>query len=177
MKKNLLVTGRPGSGKSTLVERVVAVLGVPVTGFFTREIRDGSGRAGFAVETFDGRTGILAHVRAKSPVRVGRYGVDIEAFESIAVPPLRARTPGTLVVIDEIGKMECFSPLFRTAVMNALDSPGPVFATIAEKGDSFIQAVKAREDVRLYRINVSDRDAAAASIITALQTLTGADGR
>ena len=39
---NLLVTGPPGSGKTTVVERVVASLQRGVaTGFFTREVREG----------------------------------------------------------------------------------------------------------------------------------------
>lgn len=171
MKKNILVTGRPGCGKSTLIERVVAALDVPVAGFFTREIREGGNRVGFSVETFDGRRGVLAHVRSISRIRVGRYGVDIEAFEKIAIPSLLPRSAETLTVIDEIGRMECFSSPFRDAVVKALDSPGPVLASIAEKGDAFIQGIKSREDVLLRRITIADRDSAAASILSDLKAL------
>lgn len=171
MKKNILVTGRPGCGKSTLIERVVAALDAPVSGFFTREIREGGNRVGFSVETFDGRRGVLAHVHSISRIRVGRYGVDIEAFEKIAIPSLLPLSAETLTVIDEIGRMECFSSPFRDAVLKALDSPGPVLASIAEKGDAFIQGIKSREDVLLRRITTADRDAAAASILAGLKTL------
>src|SRR5690606_15184027 len=78
MKKNLLVTGLPGTGKTTLIRKILDTLppGVSVSGFFTAEIRESGERVGFAVSTLDGRSGLLAHVRAGGRARVGRYGVD-----------------------------------------------------------------------------------------------------
>ena len=38
--KNLLLTGPPGCGKSTLIEKLIARIDQPMTGFFTGGLRD-----------------------------------------------------------------------------------------------------------------------------------------
>ena len=50
--RNILVTGPPRMGKSTLIERIVSKIRRPVTGFFTREIREGGKRVGFSIVMF-----------------------------------------------------------------------------------------------------------------------------
>lgn len=175
MKKNILVTGPPGCGKSTLIEKVLAALETPAAGFLTREIREGGRRMGFSMETLDGRKEILAHVQIRSSLHVGKYGVDIAALENLAVPSMNPGSAGNLVVIDEIGKMECLSEPFRKATLRALDSPNVVLASIAQKGDGFMESIKAREDVVLYRINPSNRDRLAASVMDELRALLAAD--
>jgi hypothetical protein len=57
-----------------------------------------------------------------------------------------------LFVIDEIGKMECFSRTFVNQVGRLLDGNVPVLATVAMKGGGIITAVKQRSDVELVRV-------------------------
>ena len=79
---NLLITGPPGIGKTTVLERVVASLPPAVaTGFLTRELRERGVRHGFAIETLDGHTAVLASVRSDTGPRVGRYRVRVAARE------------------------------------------------------------------------------------------------
>ena len=52
-------------GKTTVARRLGALLreaGVPLAGFVTEELREGGLRVGFAIESFDGARGVLAHV-------------------------------------------------------------------------------------------------------------------
>lgn len=170
-KKNILVTGRPGCGKSTLIEKIAAGIKVRVTGFFTREVREKGKRVGFSLETLDGKRATLAHVGLKSSFRVGTYGVNVKALEETAIPSFRVLSTEVLIIIDEIGKMECFSHLFKQAVVSVLDSPNPVLASIAERGDSFIESIKSRDDVALHRIDVSNRDHLATAIEDEMKTL------
>jgi len=167
---NVLVSGPPGSGKTTLIEKVIRAIHVPVTGFLTREIREKGSRVGFSIETMTGRKATLAHVEIDGPFRVGRYGVSIEALEAIAIPSLLPQSENILIIIDEIGKMECLSPLFRKAVLHAMDSPNLVLASIAQKGSPFMEGIKARKDVVLHRMTTANRDGLAASIINELET-------
>ena len=163
--RNILITGLPGCGKTTLVEKIVAQLNVPVRGFITRESRERGNRVGFSIDTFDGQKEVLAHVNCKSRFRVGRYGVQIETIDRIAVPALKVISTDDVIIVDEIGKMECFSSLFRKAVLELLDSPNLVLATIAMKGDSFIQSVKSREDVSVIELNQANRDVLVSSLL------------
>lgn len=160
MRTNLLLTGPPRVGKTTLVVRALDSL-PPETacGFVTRELRRDGRRVGFAVETLAGESAVLAHVDIRSPHRVGRYRVDLAAFESTALPAIDpARVTAPLIVIDEIGKMECFSDRFRELVVATLKSDRAVLATIALRGNRFIESLKARPEVTLLHVTQQNRD-------------------
>src|SRR5438876_1074480 len=79
----------------------------------------------------------LARVGGAGPA-VGRYRVRVDALDSVAVPALVAGPDVRLLVVDEIGRMECLSPRFCDAVRDALDGPIPVVGTIARRGGGFI---------------------------------------
>jgi len=162
---NLLITGPPGIGKTTVLERVVACLPpAAATGFLTRELRARGVRQGFVIETLDGRSALFASVRFDAGPRVGRYRVRLAALDAVAVPALAARPGVRLVVVDEIGKMESLSPSFAAAVRAALDSPVPVLGTIARSGGALIAEVRRRSDVTLVDVTHENRDGLPAKI-------------
>ena len=171
MKKNLIVTGLPGTGKTTLIRKVLERLppGMTASGFYTAEIRESGERVGFAVSTLDGQNGLLAHVRFGGRARVGRYGVDVERFEGLVLPLIEAGRAG-LYVVDEIGKMESFSRAFCDKVRALLDSRAPVLGTVALKGGGFIAEVKARDDVALFEVTVKNRDVLPGEILRILSS-------
>ena len=174
MKKNLLITGRPGVGKTTLVMKAIEVSGLNARGFYTREIRIGGERKGFKVKTFSGRDCTLGHVEYKGKERVGKYGVDVGSFEGVALPEVAAALKGCqIIVIDEIGKMELFSQKFRDLVIMALDSPYPLLGVIKESGNGFIQKIKAREDVRLFHLTMDNRESLLKEILDSLKGMSG----
>jgi len=154
----LLISGRPGSGKTTLVAEAAAAVGGRAGGFYTREVRAAGQRVGFEVVTLDGRQGRLAHVEVKGPYRVGKYGVDLEAFEAIGVDALeRAVREKELIVIDELGKMELFSARFRRAVEAAIKSGKPVLATVMLTPHPWVDGLKAHPDARLILLTPENR--------------------
>ena len=157
-KKNILLTGPPRCGKSTLIEKIVKKIDIPATGFFTREIRESGQRVGFSINTLDHRTGVLAHQDLHNRCRVGRYGVNLKDIDRIAVPAMMPDQPGMLVVIDEIGKMECFSEFFKKTLISLLDSNHRLLGSITMKGDRFIRRIKARDDVLLVTVTLTNRD-------------------
>ena len=172
--KNILITGLPGSGKTTLIRRLAAELACyrPV-GFFTQEIRAHGTRKGFGLTSLGGTTGLLAHVDLRSSARVGTYGVDIEGFERF-LQALALSAPGNrLVIIDEIGKMECLSADFCAAVAALLDSTTPVVATVARKGSAWIEKIKDRPDVAHVVLTERNRDALLPGIAERIRLLLG----
>ena len=173
MRKNILLTGPPDVGKTTAIRRVVEQLpSWKVCGFYTRELRQSGRRMGFQVVALDGREGRLAEVGLDSAHRVGRYGVDVESFERVALRSL-AVPEADLIVIDEIGKMECFSPAFQRAAKRALDGPVPVLGTIGRGGGSFMGAVRGREDIQLMEVARSSRAALPGRLVQMLIEIRG----
>ena len=156
----LLLEGRPGIGKTTVARRLLQLLreaGVPVAGFTTGELRTGGYREGFVVEAASGAREVLAHVDLPGPPRVSRYGVDLAAFERVALPALGAG-PGGVMVVDELGKMELASVAFRAAVVELLGRDVAVVATVHQARDRFTDALRRRPDIRVVRVTQATRD-------------------
>ncbi len=151
---NILITGKPGVGKTTLISKVIQGR-QNAKGFFTREIRKNRKRVGFAIETLDGKEGVLAHMNIESPFRVSKYKVNLKDIEDICVPSLDVHAD--FIIIDEIGKMELFSQKFKQKVMEALDT-GKVIATIMERPNPFADQIKRRKDVRLYTVTEENKN-------------------
>lgn len=155
----LLIEARPGAGKTTAMSRLAELLreaGVPLSGFLTGELRESGRRVGFEIETFDGQRGLLAHVEFKGPPRVGRYGVDVEAFERLALPALDP--PGDVVLIDELGKMELASERFGEAVRALFERPLPIVATVQTARHPLTDALKRKRGVSTIRLTAANRD-------------------
>jgi nucleoside-triphosphatase len=168
MTKKVLLTGRPGCGKTTLIKRVVNNLVRPVDGFYTQEIRERGVRVGFKVVTLDGEEVIFAHVdfpAAAGPERLGKYGLDLTALETSGVKAVREAVHAKrLVVIDEIGPMEIRSALFRDAVNEAFESGAPILATITARSLPFADAIKKRTDVTLIEVRPDNREQLASKL-------------
>ncbi len=160
MGRALLLTGRPGVGKTTVIKAVAEALGERAGGFYTEEMRGPGGRKGFRLITLDGQEAVMAHVNLRGGGRpqVGRYGVDVAAMERVGVAALRrAMQKGQIVVIDEIGKMELYCGPFKDAVLQAIGGPGTVLATVMAKPNPWVDALKALPQVEGWEVTTENR--------------------
>ncbi len=109
------------------------------------------------MHTLNGQSGYLAHQDISSDYHIRRYGISIDNIEQIAVPAI---TPvgDQMIILDEIGKMECFSELFQQAAVNALNAPNMIIGTITLGGSDFIHSIKDREDVEILEVTLDNRD-------------------
>jgi nucleoside-triphosphatase len=166
-----LITGYPGVGKTTLVQKIIKrMVSVNMAGFCTSEIRGRGSRLGFELQGLNGGRRTLAHVEIKSQHRVGRYGVDKDGFEKFLATLDLLNPCVELIVIDEIGKMELFSNRFRNLVCDALNADKQVLATIPLKGNDFIRKIKLRNDIHLMEVTHANRDRLPEAIVEGLYT-------
>ena len=149
----LLLTGKPGTGKTAIIREAVAKTKIKAGGFYTEEIRVGGVRQGFRIVTIDGQEAVLAHVNISSPYQVSRYKVDIDSLNRLGVSALRQALEGNdLIVVDEIGKMELLSPRFREVVLQAVESGKRVLGTIMLNSHPFADEVKRHPEVKTLMV-------------------------
>jgi nucleoside-triphosphatase len=167
--KNIVITGIPGVGKTTLVKKLLAQLRqLSAAGFYTDEIRESGIRKGFELVDLLGNRSLLSHIGIKSPFRVGKYYVDVMGFDKF-LDNVEFLNPQTgLVVVDEVGKMECYSDKFASIMRMILDSDKTVIATIAQKGGGLIAEIKERTDIQLFVLTLENRDRIAFEILNVI---------
>ncbi|KAM8954119.1 cancer-related nucleoside-triphosphatase isoform 4-T4 [Pelodytes ibericus] len=181
MYKHVFITGPPGVGKTTLIQKASEILksaGISIDGFYTEEVRQEGRRIGFDIVTLSGNRGTLSRIGSDSHTnrreyRVGQYVVDIVSFEHLALPALSKVRHKTVCIIDEIGKMELFSESFIHAVRKTLDCPGAlIFGTIpVAKGKplTLVEEIRNRQDVKIFNITKENRNVVLQELVTTIQ--------
>ena len=170
-RPRFLLTGPPRCGKTTVVQKVVARFPGKAAGFFTREVREQGQRVGFEIVTLEGRVAWLSHVGISGPYWVGKYGVNLESLHRVGLPALEWRPGVDLVVVDEIGKMECLSPRFVEAMEKLWAADAPLLLTVAEKGDGYMKQVKEKPGATLITVTPANRDELPERILGLLRTM------
>ncbi len=160
-RPHLLITGRPGVGKTTLIRELAERLIPRAAGFYTLEVRDAANRrVGFEIVTLGGERRLFAHVDFPSPYRVSRYGVDVEALDVVAVPTLErglADASICFLIVDEIARMELFSRAFCRVLERALASPKRLIATLQKGAHPLLERIRTRPDVELWELTPANR--------------------
>ncbi|KPL17880.1 MAG: hypothetical protein AMJ92_10610 [candidate division Zixibacteria bacterium SM23_81] len=175
---NLLLTGKPGVGKTTLIQRVLSQITRCLGGFTTQEIRQGGLRVGFSIRAVDtGQEGVLAHMDSASPYRVSKYGVNVDEMERVGISALhRAMRSSDVIIMDEIGRMENYCPSFRQAVLEALDAPQDVLGTLQMRSTPFLDGIRKRPDVVVKLVTPQNRDGLCADLLDLLGAGISATG-
>ncbi|MCM8763094.1 MAG: NTPase [Candidatus Omnitrophica bacterium] len=156
--RHILLTGRPRSGKTTLLKQIIKDLKASSGGFYTEEIIKDNKRIGFKLITLDGKEGILAKEGLESKFRLGRYGINLKDLEEIGVRAIKeALKNKDVVIIDEIGKMELFSQKFKEVVLEALNSEKRIIGVVHRENRGFLKDIKSRPDIELFELNLENQ--------------------
>lgn len=139
MTNNWILTGEPGIGKTTVIQRTVSQLrgdGITVAGIIAPERRSEGGRTGFDIASLDGS--IVRQMASRDwteEPKIGAYGVDVQAIDTVTesvLPP--ARRHADVVVIDEIGPMQTRSDRFVAEVRETIAATVPTLVSIKQAG-------------------------------------------
>jgi nucleoside-triphosphatase len=164
MTRILILTGAPGVGKTTLLTNTVDALktkGVRVGGMITREVREGNVRVGFEIlDLTSNKHGWLAHVNGQGGPQVGKYYVNLNELDNVGVAAItQAIEKCDVIVIDEIGPMELFSPKFKQAVTQALEGKKLMLTVVHGKAkDPLVTQIKRRVDAEIFNVTFSNRE-------------------
>lgn len=156
MQKNIIITGEPKSGKSTLLANIIRDISNTV-GIVTKEIRKDDVRVGFEIESHANHKAILAHVETETKYKVSKYFVNVENLESI-LPEISTFKKDDVLYLDEIGQMQLFSKEFKKITLQFLDASNTCLATLTSVySNEFTQDIKKRDDIILVELTKENR--------------------
>ena len=160
MPNNVLITGPPGVGKTTIIKHLIKDLKpLVLRGFYKECIIDNQICKGYRILTLDYKEQVLAHIHFEGPDRIGEYGINIEGFENLVLPELEINKDVELFIIDEISNMECLSKQFCKQVLKILESEIPVIASLSLSDTPEILEIRSRKDISIVNVTYKNRNA------------------
>lgn len=171
MSTNVIVTGPPRSGKTTVLQQVRERVTATPGGVLAPERRVDGDRTGFdLVDVYTEDSVQMAHVDRESGPGVGKYRVDVPAVDQIATRAF-SHAGVDYYLIDEIAPMEIHSDTFVRRVREALDSDVPVVAAVHYGADTgFPAEVRSRSDATVFDLTDEPVDAATGQITEELSS-------
>ena len=164
---NILITGYPRVGKTTLISRIVETTKSKVVGFVTSEVKLNNRRVGFNIESFSGlKLTLASKENQQSLYQVASYGVYLENVDTIVdqIKQEMEEFSYDWIILDEIGKMELFSTKFKQFVEKCLEEKC-VLGTIMMRDNNFTSKIKNRLDTIVYQLTEKNRSQAETDII------------
>lgn len=174
IKLNILITGIPGVGKTTVLKKVKNSLeeyGCHIGGIICPEIKEDGIRVGFSIiDLSNKRGGILSHIKCTGP-KIGKYKVNLKDLNEIGVSAIRnSLKESDYIMIDEIAPMELHSKGFQNVVEEALNCEKSLLAVIHRKSNHpLILKIKNSKDVLILEVTSENRNSLPDEILDVLK--------
>ena len=170
MAFRLAVTGPPGVGKSTLVQKCAKASRHKVGGVLARDKRVKDRRVGFELlDLGSGAMGMLADETGDGP-QLGKYRVRLDDLDRIGARAIEEALQSDLIVVDEVGPMELSSKRFVAAVEKAIASDKPMLVVLHQWSQHPL-AKKIRKTFRVITLSQENRDRIADEISMEMKKL------
>ena len=159
MPHNVFIAGAPGIGKTTLITRLHHDLTpLVIRGFHKEAIYENRTLKGYRLSTFNFDDLILAHMHIEGPDHIAGFGLNLDGFDALVARQLAIHKNVELILLDEIGVMECTSAFFRQKIREVLKSDIPLIATLASVEILDELKIKDSKDYALLSMTLKNRD-------------------
>ncbi|MCF8000838.1 MAG: nucleoside-triphosphatase [Halanaerobiales bacterium] len=169
MPNNIVITGEKYVGKSTIVRKLIEKLNLKAGGFVVG--RNGSFNQWLSfylsdpLAYYEHQTKENVNFKENCQIFAKRDNVEAEwdirpdVFDTLGVKLLENGLQNRdIVIMDELGRFELKANKFQQKVFEILDSPNPVIAVLKDEHNKFLDKVRSREDVDIYRIKKNNND-------------------
>jgi nucleoside-triphosphatase len=170
----IILQGRPGIGKSTILKKVYSLLeSKNPKGCIVEEERENGDRVGFRIKYLpEGSLTKLASINEKlSDAYLSKYSINIDAIENEMIPymlSMKSESPHGVFIFDEIGRMQQKSEKFVQAVDHIMSISKPVIATIVYDDEIWARKYKSNTENFVITVTELNRDCIASLIKTML---------
>ncbi|MEA4924520.1 MAG: nucleoside-triphosphatase [Syntrophomonadaceae bacterium] len=169
MPANVFLTGPIRFGKSTLLSQAISESSLPMGGYFVQRLIQAGRTMAFRVadiahepyipdievREIDKYTDIIGYIGDQMT-----WHPEVLEEKGTALIRQALSTEKTLVLMDELGRIELKAPGFRQAVFDALDSQQLVLGVLKQESNAFLDAIRSRENVLVLDLNHMTHQAA-----------------
>jgi nucleoside-triphosphatase len=148
----IFVTGEPGVGKSTLLNKVITHNNhLSLKGCVVDAIIKNDKRSGFNIRyispegSFNKRTLLSSKEEHLSDFYISKYSVNLKGLEEEFIPFMKniiETHPPDLIIFDEIGRMQNATPLFLSHLDLLLEKETPIIATVVLDDEKWARKYK-----------------------------------
>lgn len=173
MRNIILFSGEPRIGKTTIIKKIIQMVGeCNCIGFYTEEVRNDFDRIGFDCVSLDGKRQRIADVNLQGDIRIGRYGINVKAFEEFALQTIsNYSNRNKIIIIDEIGPIQLLSTKFKQEIGNILSGNNCVIGTIFYDKHPDIDVIKKLPGIKVYLITSENKNTILENIFHNIQGL------
>lgn len=155
--QHIILTGRNGVGKSTLIQALIDQIPVPISGVITKkEAPNDDGFSPVYIHAY-GSERFYSEENRIGLCREGKSVPFPAAFDRFA-EQMDLSFDG-VIVLDELGFMESKASAFTGKILRLMDEAPLILAAVRDKDTPFLNALRAHPRADVYRIDEQNRDA------------------
>ncbi len=164
---NIFLTGEKGIGKTTIIYKILDHLNCDVDGYTVKSIVHGTLKDFYITSIKDHtKKALMATGDITKRKIINIYEDSLNNFGAELIN--NCIKTNDIIVLDEIGFIESNCNNFKNAIINALNSNKLVLGVLKEFNGDFINSIRSRDDVILFRVDEKNRDETLSLILTVL---------